>query len=89
MTEQMLVQLVRETVVVMLMTSLPLLMAALIVGVSISILQVVTSIQDMTMSFVPRIVVVFLLTLALMPWLMEQVSSFAIHLVDQFPLYIK
>lgn len=89
MNEQLLIQLVRDTIQMALVLSAPVLLVGLIVGVGISILQVVTSIQDATLSFVPRIAVMVVAGLVLMPWMMERVTAFTIHLFSQFALYAR
>lgn len=89
MSQQMLIQLIRETIQTTLIMGAPLLAAALVVGLVVSIFQVVTSIQDMTLSFVPRIVAVFVLALLIAPWLMEKMIAFTRHLFEQFHLYAR
>ncbi len=65
----------------------PLLMIGLAAGLLISIIQVVTSIQDPTLSFVPRIVVVMLAGLLLVGWMMERMITYTTELYSQLPLF--
>jgi flagellar biosynthetic protein FliQ len=58
----------------------PLLGVSLVIGITISIAQVVTSIQDMTLSFVPRVIAVLLAFLFLFPWMMNTMISFTSQL---------
>jgi flagellar biosynthetic protein FliQ len=81
MSQEMVLQLARETMQVTLMVSGPLLLVSLVIGILISMAQVVTSIQDMTLSFVPRTVAVFLACLFLFPWLMNVMISFSVRLL--------
>ncbi|HLV01730.1 MAG TPA: flagellar biosynthesis protein FliQ [Acidobacteriota bacterium] len=87
MSQQALVDLVTNTVEVTLIMAGPLLAVALVVGLMISIFQVVTSIQDLTLSFVPRIIAVFLIALILFPWMMDQAMTFTIQLFSEFRMY--
>ncbi len=87
MTEQALIDLISETVYLVFITAAPLLACALVIGLSISIFQVVTSIQDMTLTFVPKMVGVCLLTLFLLPWVTERITAFARGLFSQFLPY--
>ncbi|GAB4119646.1 MAG: flagellar biosynthesis protein FliQ [Acidobacteriota bacterium] len=87
MGEQALIQIISETVYLVFIVSAPLLAAALIVGLLVSVFQVVTSIQDMTLTFIPRMAVVCLLTLALMPWIIDKISAFTLRLLSQFSTY--
>ena len=87
MSQEMLIQLVRETVMLVFLTAAPLLGAALIMGLAISIFQVVTSIQDMTLTFIPKMVVICLVTLLLLPWIVERIVSFTVKLLAHFSVY--
>lgn len=87
MSQDMVLKLARDTLEVTLMISGPMLIVALVVGIAISIAQVVTSIQDMTLSFVPRVIAVFVAFLLTFPWIMSILSSFTVQLyghLDRF-----
>lgn len=87
MSQEALIQLVRDTLMLVFLTAAPLLGAALIMGLLISIFQVVTSIQDMTLTFIPKMVVICLVTLVLLPWIVERIVTFTLHLLGQFAVY--
>jgi len=76
MNETMIIKLAKDALEVTLMISGPLLIVSLVVGVLVSIAQVVTSIQDMTLSFVPRIIAVFLAFLFALPWILGTLLAF-------------
>ncbi len=63
--------------------------AALIVGLLISLLQATTQVQEQTLTFVPKLVIVFVLISVLGPWSFYQVVAFMHNLFDSIPLYIK
>ncbi len=87
MNQEIVLHLARETLQVTLMISGPLLIVSLVVGIIISIAQVVTSIQDMTLSFVPRTVAIFLAFLFLFPWAMNTMIAYTSRLfahLDRF-----
>jgi flagellar biosynthetic protein FliQ len=67
MPEEMVLRLAKQTLETVLLVSAPMLGAGLIVGVIISVLQVVTSIHDTALAFVPRIVVTFVVFLIVFP----------------------
>ena len=73
----------REAVIVMLTICGPLLAMALIVGLTISLFQALTQIQEMTLSFVPKILVMFGSILVLMPFMLATLSDFARTLMDR------
>jgi flagellar biosynthetic protein FliQ len=76
MSQEMILRLAKETLQITLMVSGPLLIVSLVIGIVVSIAQVVTSIQDMTLSFVPRVIAVFLAFLFVLPWIMRILLSF-------------
>ncbi len=77
-----------EAVVTVLLVSAPILGAALITGLVISILQATTQIQEMTLVFVPKIVAVFLVVIIFGPWMLNILTSFVISLYSAIPQMI-
>jgi flagellar biosynthetic protein FliQ len=69
--------LVREMLTLMLVVSAPILLAALIVGLTISILQAVTQVQEQTLTFVPKILAMVGVTIVMAPWLLQVVMDFS------------
>lgn len=63
----------------------PLLVAALVVGLIVSLLQAITSIQEMTLSYVPKMAVVAIVLLVLGPWMMSILSDFTINVLQFIP----
>ncbi len=88
MNQAMILKLAKDTLQITLMVSGPLLITALVVGLVVSITQVVTSIQDMTMSFVPRIIAVLVVFLLALPWMMNVLLSFTTQLFSQLGRYV-
>ena len=68
--------------------SLPVLLVSLVVGLIISIFQTVTSIQEQTLTFVPKIVCVFVALVVLGSWMMNNMVEYATQLWSSFSLYI-
>jgi len=73
----------REAVVVMLKIGTPVLLLALLVGLAIALFQALTQIQEMTLSFVPKIIVIFVSLLLLMPFMMSTLVTFGQSLMDR------
>ena len=71
------VLLVREMLLMSLLIVTPILAAGVVVGLVISIIQSVTSIQDQTLTFVPKIAAMTLVAAALMPWIVARLVEFA------------
>ena len=85
MTEEFVVNLIRETMYTMLLISAPVLLISLIVGLIISILQAATSIQEVTLTFVPKVIVIAIILVLTLPWMMDVLVSFTINLFQQLP----
>ncbi|MDJ0609907.1 MAG: flagellar biosynthesis protein FliQ [Kiloniellales bacterium] len=73
----------RQAVVVMLMVGAPILLLALAVGLTVSLFQALTQIQEMTLSFVPKILVIFVSLLLLLPFMVSTLVSFGENLMDR------
>ena len=67
----------------------PPLLIGLVVGLLIGLFQTVTQIQEFTLTFVPKMLAVFLLLFMTMPWLTNKLTSFTENLIKQIPSYIK
>lgn len=79
----------RDALLVVLLVSAPLLGFALLIGVLISIFQAVTQIQEMTLTFVPKIIVTFLALIIFGPWIIRILLNFTTNLFLQLPEYMK
>lgn len=77
MTVEQAIDIVRETLTLMLFLSLPILAAALVIGLIVSLLQAVTQVQEQTLSFVPKIVGMGLAAIVVLPWIIMQIMDFA------------
>jgi flagellar biosynthesis protein FliQ len=80
--------LARMTLETTLWLSAPILLVAILVGVATSVLQVMTSIQEITIGTVPRLAAVGLAVFLLMPWLMRKLVSFTMLLFSDFHAYL-
>ncbi|MBW1720710.1 MAG: flagellar biosynthesis protein FliQ [Deltaproteobacteria bacterium] len=89
MTPEFVVSLGKEAIQLALMLSAPLLGVGLIVGLIIAILQATTQVQEMTLTFVPKIVAVLLTLLAATPWMLGKMSHFASQLIISIPSVIR
>ena len=65
----------REAIVTLLKVSLPLMLVALFTGLAISLFQALTQIQEMTLSFVPKIIAIFVAMMILLPYLFETLQT--------------
>jgi flagellar biosynthetic protein FliQ len=79
------VQLLRSGVLETLLISAPLLLIGMVVGLIISIFQATTSIQEQTLSFVPKIAAILGALMLLGPWIMASITQFTVRLFARIP----
>lgn len=83
MTPEAVIHIGRKAVETVLFTSAPMLLAALVVGLLISIFQAATQINEQTMTFIPKIVAVFVTLLIFGPWIMNLLVTFTTGIIMQ------
>lgn len=83
MTEADLIEVSREGMIVMLKVSAPALLAGLVVGLVVSLFQALTQIQEMTLTFVPKVVVIFLALLLFLPFMLHTLVDFTRSIMDR------
>ena len=79
----------REAIELCLMMALPMLGVGLGVGVTVSILQAATQIQEQTLTFIPKILAMFLALLVALPWLIERMTTFTRDVFLNIPTYVQ
>jgi flagellar biosynthetic protein FliQ len=87
MHEDVVIRLAKQTLETTLMISAPMLAVGLVVGLIISVIQIVTSIHDTTLAFVPRILVTFVTFLIVFPWMLNRMVAFTHMLLSNFTPY--
>ncbi|CAM5318424.1 flagellar biosynthesis protein FliQ [Thauera mechernichensis] len=88
MTPTAVIELGRQAVEVTLMVSAPLFIAALATGLIISIFQAATQINEMTLSFVPKLVAIFVTLVLAGPWMITLLTDFMRRLISSIPVMI-
>lgn len=89
MTPDFVVGFGRQAIELCLMMALPMLGVGLGVGVTVSIVQAATQIQEQTLTFIPKIVCMFLALLVALPWLIERMTTFTRDLFLNLPTYVQ
>jgi flagellar biosynthesis protein FliQ len=82
------VEIMRRVLIEAMLLSAPLLVTAALVSVAVSLLQTLTSVQEQTLTAVPRLVVVFVVTVAVLPWMVHRLVSFTVRLFTDFHRYL-
>jgi flagellar biosynthetic protein FliQ len=89
MTPEFVVTFAKEAIILTILVSMPMLGLGLVVGLAISVFQAATSIQEMTLTFIPKILAVLLGLLFFAPWMLEKLTSFTERIITNIPMYIR
>jgi flagellar biosynthetic protein FliQ len=76
MTQEMILGHAQQAVMMMLMLAGPLLLVSLVVGLAVSIFQAVTQVNEMTLTFVPKVVAIFVVLIVMGPWMMQMLLGY-------------
>ena len=89
MTADVVIDIAREVVWVIVKTSAPMLIVSLVVGLIISIFQTITSIQEQTLTFVPKFIAIMAVMVLAGGWILNSMADLFVQLVQSIPQYIK
>ena len=89
MTPEFVIGFGRQAIELCLMMALPMLGVGLCVGVVVSIIQAATQIQEQTLTFIPKIICMFIALLVALPWLMERMTTFTREVFVNIPQYVQ
>jgi len=79
------IEMIRSMITISIIVISPMVGAAIVVGVIVSLLQAVTSIQEATLSFAPKLLAVGLVIIFTAPWLLRQLMQFTIYFFSRIP----
>ena len=82
-------QIMSEGIYITIITAAPLLLISLVVGLTISVFQTVTSIQEQTLTFVPKVIAIFSGMMLIGHWMLKNMVDYMIRLWEDFSLYVK
>jgi flagellar biosynthesis protein FliQ len=89
MNPDLVTQLAKDAIEVTLYLTIPVLAVGLVVGLLVSLFQAVTQIQEATLVFVPKIIVVLVSLLFLSPWMMQKMMHYTEQLILNIPKYVR
>ncbi|MBQ3912437.1 MAG: flagellar biosynthesis protein FliQ [Lachnospiraceae bacterium] len=89
MDENTLVTLLVETLYLIIKVSAPMLLVSLVVGLLVSVIQTVTSIQEQTLTFVPKFLSIFLVLMFAGNWIMKNITEYFTYLCENFSVFIR
>ena len=87
MSQEFAIQIIREALQTALMISAPLLIVGFIVGIGMSLLQILTSIQDSAFSAVPRLAAFLVSFYIALPWMLQKMMIYTTHLLGELSRY--
>ncbi|WP_260739217.1 flagellar biosynthetic protein FliQ [Tunturiibacter lichenicola] len=82
------VEIMRKLLMEAMLLSSPLLVTACLVSLVVSLIQTLTSVQEQTLTAVPRLVVVFIVTVAVLPWMVHRLVGFTVHMFTDLHKYL-
>ena len=88
MNEVVVIDIARQALFLVLKTAAPMLLTSLVVGLIVSILQTITSIQEQTLTFVPKLIAVFLVIMLVGNWVITSIAEYTKELFSNFSYYI-
>jgi flagellar biosynthetic protein FliQ len=78
-----------ETFKIALILSLPALLVGMFLGLAVSIFQATTQINEMTLSFIPKIIGIVIVIILTMPWMMNEMQDFTIRIFNMIPTFMQ
>ena len=82
-------QIIAEALMLIIRMSLPMLLTSMVIGLVVSIFQTVTSIQEQTLTFVPKVIGVFMMIMIFGNWMLTELSGFITNLWSDFSKYVR
>ena len=89
MTDALVTTLMQNALATLMWVVAPMLIAAIVVGIAVSLIQTLTSIQDQTFSFAPRVIAIFAIFLITFPWILRVLITFTADLFSDFTPFLK
>lgn len=89
MTPEFIIDFGREAIQLTLLLSMPMLLVGLVVGLVVSVFQATTSIQEMTLQFIPKIICIALTMVLVGPWMLEELTDYMARILTNFPEWVR
>lgn len=89
MSEELIIKLGQDALRTMAMISAPILISTLVVGLAVSIFQALTQINEATLTFIPKMIVVALIIVLAGPWMLDLMSNYTINLFENLATFVR
>jgi flagellar biosynthesis protein FliQ len=89
MSQDLVIQIFRDCLRTALLVSAPVLLGAIVVGLAVSIFQAATQIHEMSLAFVPKMLVIVGCLVVLSPWMLNVLMTFTTSIISNIPVYVR
>jgi flagellar biosynthetic protein FliQ len=89
MTEELIVKLGQDAIRTTAVIAAPMLLGALVIGLIISVFQAITQINEATLTFIPKMIVIFVIILLAGPWMLDVMSHYTIELYENIAVFVR
>jgi flagellar biosynthetic protein FliQ len=89
MTDEMVINLGAEAIKVMVYIAGPMLLAAMAIGILVSVLQAITQINEATLTFIPKMIAIVVVLLVMAPWMMEMLKSYTADIMGNVSQWVR
>jgi flagellar biosynthetic protein FliQ len=89
MTEELVMSIGGETLKTMMLIAGPMLIAAMAIGIIVSVLQAITQINESTLTFIPKMVAIVIVLVVMAPWMMETMSNYSTEIFGNFAEWVR
>jgi flagellar biosynthetic protein FliQ len=89
MSEDQVMALAAETLKTMMLVAGPMLIAAMVIGIIVSVLQAITQINEATLTFIPKMIAIILVLVIMAPWMMEVLQNYSAEIFGNFSEWVR
>lgn len=89
MSEDIVMQIAAETLKTMMLIAGPMLVAAMVIGIIVSVLQAITQINEATLTFIPKMIAIIVVLAVMAPWMMEVLQNYSSEIFGNFAAWVR
>jgi flagellar biosynthesis protein FliQ len=89
MTEELIIKLGQDAIKTTAMIASPMLIGALVIGLIVSVVQAVTQINEATLTFIPKMIVIFVVVILAGPWMLDVMSTYTVELLQNISVMVR
>jgi flagellar biosynthetic protein FliQ len=89
MSEDIVMQIAAETMKTMILIAGPMLIAAMVIGIIVSVLQAITQINEATLTFIPKMIAILIVLAVMAPWMMEVLRNYSSEIFGNFSAWVR